>query len=79
MIDLYLSVENNLIVKGKAYSDCLFPDFIEAINENINSKTIHYDRNGVKALEAFLTEMFKNKPEYIKFSQELCSWMDGAL
>ena len=79
MIDLYLSVENNLIVQGKAYSDCLFPDFIEAINELINSKKINYDRRGVKTLENLLVEKFKNKPEFTKFSQELGLWMEGAL
>jgi lipoate---protein ligase len=43
MTEVTYNVQDGLIQEGKIYSDCLFPDFISAANEELNKK-VRYDR-----------------------------------
>jgi len=36
-----------IICDGRVYSDCLYAEFIDSINEQILSKTITYDQSGI--------------------------------
>lgn len=42
MTEVTYNVQDGLIKEGKIYSDCLYPDFIEIANEELN-KGVKYD------------------------------------
>ncbi len=45
-MEITYNVENGLIKEAKIYSDCLFPDFITALNNSLAG--IQYDRLGLE-------------------------------
>jgi lipoate---protein ligase len=50
LIDVQFDVEKGKIVKGQVFSDCLYPPFIEKLNEELATGEIAYDTAGIKAL-----------------------------
>ena len=50
LVDLEFNVEKGVITKGKVYSDCLIPVFIDELNEIIGSGKITYDEAGIQQI-----------------------------
>ena len=48
LVDFEFDVEGGVIVKGRCYSDCLVPQYIEAINLIFETEKITYDVQGIK-------------------------------
>ena len=72
LVDLELNVENGRITRGKAWSDCLVPIFIDELNDILNSGEIIYDVQGVETLGKKLLERFPdNEQVRTKFVPEL--------
>ena len=47
-MDLEFNVEKGVITKGKVYSDCLVPSFIDELNEILATGKNTYDIAGVE-------------------------------
>lgn len=45
-MEITYNVNNGVIMEAKVYSDCLFPDFITALNESLVG--VQYDREGLE-------------------------------
>ena len=50
LVDLQCDVEHGKIVKGRVFSDCLVPTFIDALNDEIATGELTYDVDGVNQL-----------------------------
>jgi len=50
LVDLEFNVEKGLITKGKVFSDCLIPTFIDELNEQLATGEISYDVKGIEQL-----------------------------
>jgi len=61
------------------FSDCLYPDFIDKLNEIIQSKTITYDDNGVEKLCQALREDFKENSIFLGYVRDLQEWLPQVL
>lgn len=46
MTEVTYNVVDGIIKEGKVYSDCLYPDFISIVNEEI-MKQVKYDHAGL--------------------------------
>jgi len=46
LVEITYNVNNGVIMEAKVYSDCLFPDFITALNESLVG--VQYDREGLE-------------------------------
>jgi len=68
-----------LIISGKVFSDCLFPDFIDNLNDIIQSGTIHYDEEGMHKLCDALALRVGDNPTQLKFIDDLKKWLPTAL
>ena len=76
MMDLEFNVEKGTIAKGRVYSDCLVPAFIDELNEIIGSGQITYDEAGIMQIGAQLNERFpENEVIREKYIPELVQWM----
>ena len=53
MTEVTYNVVDGVIKQAKVYSDCLYPDFITLVNEEI-VKGVRYNREGFSALEGIL-------------------------
>lgn len=45
LIELNLEVKDGQVLKGKIYSDCLWPEFIELLNEELHE--FQYSKSGI--------------------------------
>jgi len=80
LVDLELNVEKGVITRGRAWSDCLVPTFIDSLNEILESGTITYDVQGVAKIGEQLRERFpENEMITSKFVPELVEWMTHAI
>ena len=80
MVDLELNVEKGVITRGRAWSDCLVPTFIDSLNEILESGTITYDVQGVNTIGEQLRQRFpENEMITGKFIPELVEWMTHAI
>ena len=61
LVDVQFNVEGGKIIKGKVYSDCLIPAFIDALNEELATGAITYDVNGIKSLCAKVSKRFEGE------------------
>jgi len=61
-----------IIQEGKAYSDCLFPEFIESMNQILNSGKFSYDAKGIKE---FCQELGEKNPKQAEYVNQLESWL----
>jgi hypothetical protein len=52
-----------VIVKGKCFSDCLVPLYIEVINDILDKENITYDVNGIKKMCNLLRLQFKDNTD----------------
>ena len=52
-----------MIVKGKCFSDCLVPLYIEVINDILDKENITYDVNGIKKMCNLLRLQFKDNTD----------------
>jgi hypothetical protein len=51
-MEITYNVENGFIKEAKIYSDCLFPDFITALNDNLAG--VQYDKQGLEKYGSLL-------------------------
>ena len=72
MTEVTYNVVDGVIKEAKVYSDCLLPDFIQAINEEIVSG-ITYDNKGLTQLEEKLAA--RGEDSWKTMAHELCQWM----
>ena len=80
LVDLELNVEKGVITRGRAWSDCLVPTFIDSLNEILESGTITYDVQGVTTIGEQLRQRFpENEMITGKFVPELVEWMTHAI
>ena len=76
LIDLEFNVEKGRITKGKVYSDCLVPNFIDEINVLLESGLITYDQAGVEQLGNQLRVKFADNEAITgKYIPELVQWV----
>ena len=68
-----------MIVEGKIYSDCLFPEFIEGINEIMSSKQFHYSKEGIQNLMKKVRELPITTDKLIEYSRELEEWLINSI
>ena len=61
-----------MIKESKVYSDCLFPDYIESMNNTLNSGEFSYDSAGIKKFCQVLSE--KN-PKHSDFTRQMEEWL----
>ena len=61
LVDVQFDVERGKIVKGKVFSDCLVPAFIDALNEELATGAVSYDVDGVKSLCDKVRQRFKGE------------------
>ena len=61
-----------MIKEGKAYSDCLFPEFIESMNQTLNSGKFSYDTKGIKL---FCQELGEKNPKQEEYVSQMESWL----
>ena len=50
-------------MKGKCFSDCLVPLYIEVINDILDKENITYDVNGIKKMCNLLRLQFKDNTD----------------
>lgn len=50
LVDFQFDVEKGVIARGKCFSDCLVPPYIDLINEILATGSITYDVQGMKNL-----------------------------
>ena len=80
LVDLELNVEKGVITRGRAWSDCLVPTFIDSLNEILESGTITYDLQGVAEIGEQLRQRHpENEMITGKFVPELVEWMTHAI
>ena len=77
MVEILFDVNKGVIVAGACYSDCLVPQFIDEINNIINTKTITYDQNGMRDLCTKLRFTFKDDENdaLLQYANELEEWL----
>ncbi len=61
------------------FSDCLYPEFIDKINEIIQSKSLTYDDNGVDTMCRTLQDSFINNDVIKGYIQNLRNWLPTVL
>ena len=75
-MDLEFNVEKGVITKGKVYSDCLVPSFIDELNEILATGKNTYDIAGVESIGKQLREKFADNEAITgKFIPELVQWI----
>jgi len=79
VVDIQVQVKGNLIVGGKVFSDCLFPEFIDNLNDIIQSETIYYDEDGMKLLCDTLAIRVGDNPVQQGYIDDLKKWLPTAL
>ena len=50
LVEVMFDVENGIISKGKVFSDCLMPVFIDLLNDQLDAGEITYDVPGIKKM-----------------------------
>mmetsp|Transcript_10567 Transcript_10567/g.20345 ORF Transcript_10567/g.20345 Transcript_10567/m.20345 type:complete len:331 (-) Transcript_10567:74-1066(-) len=70
IIDITLDVEDAVITRAKVYSDCLYPDFIDLLNSNLQG--LKYGNEGLLKLQEDLTVAFPSLSAYV---EELVAWL----
>lgn len=61
-----------MIKQSKVYSDCLFPEFIDSMNNLLNSGEYSYDAEGIKR---FCEDLAKTNPKQEEFANQLQVWL----
>lgn len=73
-IDLYIEVENGVIVNGMVYSDCLVPELIDCMISELRTSSYEYRESGITEL----TENIKNNLEIITNAEGINSMLDDV-
>ena len=73
IIDLFLEVKKGKIVNCKLYSDSLFPNFIDKIEEIIKNSDFEYCEATKGDIEELLLDSFKEE-NLRDFSKQFCEW-----
>ncbi len=68
-----------IIVDAKVYSDCLFPDFIDSMNNTLINNKIRYDEHGMSEFCQSLREKHKENENFVKFANDIESWLRRAI
>ena len=68
-----------MIVAGKVFSDCLFPEFIDNLNDILQSETIYYDEDGMQLLCDTLAIRTGDNPTLQGYIEDLKKWLPTAL
>jgi len=74
MVDIQFNVEKGVIIAGQCFTDCLVPNYIDGVNEIINSGSITYDEAGMKNLGDQLKEKYENDENQLlgtKYTEDL--------
>eukprot|EP01022_Parablepharisma_sp_SALTPOND_P015720 TRINITY_DN224_c0_g4_i1.p2 TRINITY_DN224_c0_g4~~TRINITY_DN224_c0_g4_i1.p2 ORF type:complete len:378 (-),score=54.47 TRINITY_DN224_c0_g4_i1:4217-5350(-) len=71
LVEVCLGVQNAAIKHGKIYSDCLFPDFIDAFNGVLSDPKAEHTRKGWDLLATKMEEKFKSNEMYMKFLKDI--------
>ena len=80
-MDIQFNVEKGIIVAGKAFSDCLYPPFIDRLNVELASGNIAYDLNGIKDMCTRVLEHFTDGEDVMQqqvrsvYIKELEDWL----
>ena len=74
LLDLSVKVEKGIIVEAVFYSDTLYSEFIDILNNHLKSSGIRYtyDKNGLSELRRDLRILLKNNEDYLRFSEKMC-------
>jgi hypothetical protein len=68
-------VEKGTVVGGKVYSDCLVPEFIDAMNFELGSKSYEYSVKGLSLLCEILGDKFADNEQVQGWIPELKEWL----
>jgi Bacterial lipoate protein ligase C-terminus len=78
-IDVYVVVRGGLITGAKVYSDCLVPDIIDAVNDELNSKHYTYSSEGIDDLAKTLEFKFEGLEANLKIVSDIKNWLIKVL
>lgn len=80
LMDFEFDVEKGRIIKGKVYSDCLVPQYIDEINAIIETGDISYDMHGIEELgHRLLMKFSDNETITQKFIPEMVMWLKAEI
>ena len=79
MVKINTNLSLGKIVDGKVFSDCLFPEYIDTINEYILKLQINYDEQGIEKLGEALNEKFNENQMYLGYTKELETWLKSVI
>jgi len=80
LVEVEFDVQRGRIAKGKVYSDCLVPQFIDELNDVLGSGEVAYDMQGVDDLGNRLRARFQdNEQVQHQFIPELVQWLKREL
>ena len=63
------------IEKAKVFSDCLVPDFIDKLNEELNKKGYEYSKESFDKLGKSLKSQFEDKDNVQAMIDDLVAWL----
>lgn len=76
LIDLHLEVaRGGKIEKAKVFSDCLVPDFIDKLEEELNKKSYAYSKESFDKLGKCLKSQFEDKDNVQAMIDDLVAWL----
>jgi lipoate-protein ligase A len=79
IVDVYLEVKGSEILSAKVFSDCLIPDLIDTLNDELNSKAYHYTSESVDHLADILRFKFDSQELHLKAIEDLRKWIRVSL
>ncbi len=73
LLDLSVKVEKGVIVEAVFYSDTLYSEFIDILNNYLKSSGIRYtyDLTGLSELRRDLSIILKNNEDYHRFNEKM--------
>lgn len=74
-VDVYVVVNKGVISSAKVYSDCLVPDFIDTLTDELNSKHYSYSKEGIEELTDILSFKFEGNEANQKIISDLRNWL----
>lgn len=75
IVDIYLEIKGSDIISAKVFSDCLIPDLIDSLNDELNSKSYQYTADSMRHLADVLAFKFEGQELPMKAIQDLHPWI----